>query len=190
MQDTEIFYPKNISEWRDWLIRNHASKDSVWVVFYNKNSTKPSITWSESVEVALCFGWIDSKKIAIDKEQSHQFYSKRRAKSTWSKINKDKVAQLIANGLMTKAGLESIEIAKQNGSWTLLDEVEQLIIPTDLLQAFQLHPGAKEYFDGLSKSTRKALLQWLVMAKQAITRQKRISEIAELAAQHQKPKQF
>ena len=190
MQETEIFYPKDTKEWRDWLTKNHASKDSVWVVFYNNSSTKPSITWSESVEVALCFGWIDSKKIAIDKEQSHQFFSKRRAKSTWSKINKDKVAQLIANGLMTEAGLESIEIAKQNGSWTLLDEVEQLIIPEDLLQAFQLYPGAKEYFDGLSKSARKAMLQWLVMAKLAATRQKRINEIAQLAGQYQKPKQF
>ncbi len=187
MQETEIFYPKDVNEWKNWLIKNHASKDSVWVVFYNKKSGKPSITWSESVEVALCYGWIDSKKIAIDKERSHQFFSKRRAKSTWSKINKDKVEQLIANGLMTKAGLETIEVAKKNGSWTLLDEVEQLIIPADLLQAFEQKPGTKEYFDSLSKSARKVMLQRLVLAKQETTRQKRINEIIQIAAQEQKP---
>ncbi len=109
---------------------------------------------------------------------------------TWSKVNKEKVQQLIDKGLMTKAGLNVIETAKQNGSWNILDDVEELVIPKDLEKAFKVHKGSKAYFTGLSKSVKKAILQWLVSAKREETRQKRINEIAELAAQGKKPKQF
>ncbi|RYG02631.1 MAG: hypothetical protein EOO07_32760, partial [Chitinophagaceae bacterium] len=102
----EIFYPANMADWRKWLEKNHLSKQSVWLVCYNKSSLKKSITWSESVDVALCFGWIDSKKIKIDNEKSHQFFSKRKPFSTWSKINKAKVELLIEKGLMAEAGYE------------------------------------------------------------------------------------
>jgi uncharacterized protein YdeI (YjbR/CyaY-like superfamily) len=91
--EIEVFYPISLTAWRKWLENNRLSKQAVWLVFYNKNSEKTSISWSESVDVALCFGWIDSKKISIDKETSHQFFSKRKPKSTWSKINKQKVQQ-------------------------------------------------------------------------------------------------
>ena len=192
MQEKEIaiFYPKSQTEWREWLLEHHSSKQSVWLVYYNKASAKPSISWSDAVDVALCFGWIDSKKVSIDEEQSHQFFSKRKAKSTWSKINKYKVERLIANGLITEAGLQSIETAQQNGSWTILDNVEALEIPKDLETAFATKPGSEAFFLGLSKSTRKAILQWLVLAKRPETRQKRIAEVAELSAKKLKPKQF
>ncbi len=186
----EIFYPTNQTEWRQWLQANHVNKQSVWLVYYKKEMNKPTISWSNAVDEALCFGWIDSKKVSIDKEKSHQFFSKRKAKSTWSKINKAKVENLIAHNLMTKAGFESIDIAKQNGSWTILDEVEELIIPADLEQEFKTKAGSKDFFLSLSKSIRKAMLQWLVLAKQPATRQKRIIEIAALTSQKQKPKQF
>lgn len=189
-KDIEIFYPISQAAWRQWLQQNHSFQQAVWLVFYNKASAKPSITWSEAVDEALCFGWIDSKKITIDKETAHQYFSKRKARSTWSRINKDKVQQLIAEGRMTKAGLASIETAKQNGSWTLLDEVEELTIPEDLEAAFITSPTAKEYFLSLSKSAKKAILQWLVLARQPQTKQKRITEIVACAAQQQKPKQF
>lgn len=190
MQKTEIeiFHPTSPKEWRKWLEKNHLSKASVWLVFYNKSSAKNSITWSEAVDVALCFGWIDSKKVKIDSESSHQFFSKRKAHSTWSKINKKKIEELIASGQMTAMGYDSIDIAKQNGSWTILDEVEELIIPTDLETAFYNKSTAKDYFESLSKSTKKAMLQWLVLAKRAETRQKRISEIVSCAELKQKPK--
>jgi uncharacterized protein YdeI (YjbR/CyaY-like superfamily) len=125
MQKTEIeiFYPKSQTEWRKWLQDNHLSSQAVWLVYYKKKSNIASITWSEAVDVALCFGWIDSKRISIDQETSHQFFTKRKPKSTWSKINKNKVEKLIEQGLMTEAGFKSIDIAKQNDSWTILDEV-------------------------------------------------------------------
>lgn len=190
MQETEIFYPTSLTEWRKWLENNHLSKQSVWLVFYVKDSKKNSISWSDAVDVALCFAWIDSKKIKIDEETSHQYFSKRKAQSTWSKINKEKVQRLIDNRLMTQAGYESIEVAKQNGSWTILDKVEELIIPNDLEKAFRKHKGANDYFLSLSKTVRKMMLQWIVLAKRPDTRQKRIDEIAEFAGQKKKPKQF
>lgn len=186
-EETAIFYPVSLTAWRKWLEKNHLSKQSVWLVFYNKNASKKSISWSNAVDVALCYGWIDSKKIKIDEETSHQFFSKRKAKSTWSKINKDKVLKLIEAGLMSKVGFDTIEIAKLNGSWAILDEVEELVIPE---KAFKAKLGSKDYFLSLSKSVRKAMLQWLILAKLPETRQKRIDEIADLAAQNRKPKQF
>lgn len=189
-QDTEVFYPVNTAAWRKWLEKNHLSKQSVWLVFYSKASNIKTISWSEAVDVALCFGWIDSKKIKIDDEKSHQFFSRRKPQSTWSKINKEKVQRLIDNGLMKQAGFDSIQIAKENGSWTILDAVEELIIPDDLDQAFRKHENSKEFFQSLSKSVKKMMLQWIVLARQAETRQKRIEEIARLAGQKQKPAQF
>lgn len=188
MSEIEVFYPTNQNAWRKWLQKNHISKQAVWLVFYNKNSKKKSITWSESVNEALCFGWIDSKKIKIDNETSHQYFSKRKPKSTWSKINKEKILRLIEQGLMTEEGFRSIETAKQNGSWTILDEVEELIIPKDLEAEFNNKPNSKDFFLSLSKSVRKIILSWLVFAKTKETRQKRITEIIESAEQNLKPK--
>ena len=184
----EVFYPQNTMAFRNWLQENHISKQAVWIVFYKKASKKESLTWSEAVDVALCFGWIDSKKIKINDDTSHQFFSKRKAKSTWSKINKEKINRLIADSLMTEAGYKSIETAKQNGSWTILDEVEELIVPDDLEEAFKIHEGSKDYFLSLSKSSKKMILHWIVLAKRPETRQKRIAEIAECASKQQKPK--
>ncbi|WP_316834346.1 YdeI/OmpD-associated family protein [Pedobacter nutrimenti] len=186
--EIEIFYPASKLAWRKWLEKNHLSKQAVRLVFYIKASNKKSITWSEAVEVALCFGWIDSKKVKIDEESSHQFFSRRKSNSTWSKINKQKVLQLIENGLMTEAGHKSIEIAKQNGSWTILDEVEELMVPKDLEMELKNRPSSERFFIGLSRSVKKAILQWLVLAKRPETRQKRIAEIVDLAAQQQKPR--
>ena len=184
----ETFYPESIAEWRAWLQENHLSKQAVWLVCYRIKSGKKSIRWSESVDVALCFGWIDSKKVKIDDERSHQFFSKRRPKSNWSKINKDKVEQLIAQGLMSEAGFASIETAKQNGSWTILDEVEAVVVPDDLIAKLDQKPAAKVYFDGLSKSAKKSILYWLMSAKRPETRQKRLLEVVERAEQGLKPK--
>lgn len=186
----DIFYAQNADEWRAWLEKNHAHKQGVWLVFHNKKSEKKSVSWSDSVTEALCFGWIDSKKVKIDAFTSHQYFGKRKEKSTWSKINKEKIEKLTAEGKMTEAGFKSIEIAKENGSWTILDEVENLIIPPDLEAAFAEYAEAKNYFTSLSKSAQKVLLSWIVLAQLPTTRQNRISQIASNAALKQKPKGF
>ncbi len=186
--DSETFYPKSKQEWRQWLIENHQSKSSVWLVCYKKKAGKPSVEWSDAVDEALCFGWIDGMRKSIDDEKFIQFVCKRKPKSAWSKINKEKIARLITDDLMTEAGLKSIEIAKQNGSWYLLDEVEELTVPEDLETAFAANIGSKDFFSSLSKSVKKMILQWIAFAKKTETRQKRINEVAELAAKNQKPK--
>jgi len=189
-KNIETYYPTSRADWRKWLVKNHETKQSVWLLFYNKKSEKVSISWSDAVNEALCFGWIDSKKQTIDEFCYRQYYSKRKPNSTWSKINKEKIEQLVKNGLMSKSGLKSIEIAKQNGFWTILDEVEQLIVPKDLKEVLTSYNNAFEYFDSQSKSSKKMLLYWVASAKRPKTRQKRIEEISKLASNGQKPKQF
>jgi uncharacterized protein YdeI (YjbR/CyaY-like superfamily) len=188
--DIETFCPSSQQDWRRWLKKNHKSKQSVWLILYKKESNKPIIGWSGAVDEALCFGWVDSKRKSLDEEKFIQFFSVRKPKGTWSKINKDKIERLIMEGLMTQAGLACIEAAKKNGSWTILDEVEELTRPKDLAKSFRAHPGSKDFFLTLSKSSRKMILQWLVFAKRPETREKRILEIAALAVQRLKPKQF
>ncbi len=185
-----IFYAKSRQAWREWLEAHHLSEQSVWLLYYKKKTNVPSLTWSEAVDEALCFGWIDSTAKPIDDETYKQFFTRRKPNSVWSKINKEKVKNLIEQGLMMQKGYDSIAIAKQNGSWTILDEVEELIIPQDLDAALEAKTGAKDFFMGLTKSKRKAILQWLVLAKQDATRQKRINEIADSAAKGLKPQQF
>jgi uncharacterized protein YdeI (YjbR/CyaY-like superfamily) len=189
-KEIETFYPKDRQEWRAWLQSNHDKKQSVWLIYYKKKSKIPTVTYSEAVEEALCFGWIDSKSKPLDHEKFMQFFSKRKIKSVWSKVNKEKIERLTSEGLMTKAGLDMIRIAKENGSWTILDEAEALIIPSDLDDEFKKQPEAKSYFLSLSSSDKRNILQWLTLAKREETRQKRISEIVELAGQNLKPKQF
>jgi uncharacterized protein YdeI (YjbR/CyaY-like superfamily) len=190
MKDVEDYCPSDKQDWRKWLELNHNKKESVWLIFYKKKSPNYNLNWSESVDEALCFGWIDSVKKTIDTEKYIQYFSRRKAKSNWSKINKDKVQILIEQELMKEEGYKSIEIAKENGSWTFLDEVEALLIPEDLKGEFVNYKGSMEYFDSLSKSVKKILLYWIVSAKRKETRQKRILEIAENASKNLKPKQF
>jgi uncharacterized protein YdeI (YjbR/CyaY-like superfamily) len=188
--EVETFCPISPQAWRLWLQENHQSKQSIWLIYYKKKSNMPSLSWSEAVDEALCFGWIDSTARPIDTDTYMQFFSKRKPKSVWSKVNKEKIKRLMDTDLIAQAGLDSIEKAKQNGSWTILDEVEELIIPNDLEKAFESQLGSKDFFLSISKSVRKAILQWLVLAKLSETRQKRIREIAESASQKRKPKQF
>ena len=119
-----------------------------------------------------------------------QYFGKRKPKSNWSKINKDKIEVLTKAGLMTKAGIESVEIAKQNGSWTILDNVEALIVPKELQQAFDLNPASATYYASLSNSLKKQLLYWVISAKREETKAQRVNEIMESASEGKLPKQF
>lgn len=172
--NTETFHPTTGQEWRQWLAENHASSTSIWVIYLKK---QPAFTWSDAVDEALCFGWIDSTRRTLDDDKFIQFFTRRKPKSTWSKINKEKVKFLIAAGKMHPAGLQAINIAKENGSWSLLDDVEALKIPKDLALAFRAHPGSKARFNKLSRSAKKLHLLQLTLAKKPDTRQKRINEI-------------
>ncbi|BAV06471.1 Uncharacterized conserved protein YdeI, YjbR/CyaY-like superfamily, DUF1801 family [Filimonas lacunae] len=188
--EIDTFCPASRLQWRQWLQENHHTRESIWLVYYKKQSGQPTVQYQEALEEALCFGWIDSTKKSLGDDRFMQFFCRRKPTSVWSKINKEKVQRLIETGYMEPAGLACIEKAKQNGSWVILDEVEELVVPKDLLTALKKIPGAKDYFLCLSNSVKKSILQWLVLAKRPETRQKRILEIAELAGVRQKPKQF
>ena len=133
--------------------------------------------------------WTFTKK-TIDKESYMQYFSKRKPNSMWSKINKEKVAKLIEKNLMTGAGFQSIVIAKENGSWNALDDVEALIIPKDLKEALVNNRRAMAFFNGLNNSAKKLLLHWVTFARRPETRKKRIVELVESASHGLKPKQF
>jgi len=190
MEIQDSFYPTSRQEWRRWLEENHRSTKFVWLILYKANTGVPTISWSEAVDEALCFGWIDSQVKPIDHQKRRQYFCQRKPGSIWSKINKAKVQRLIAEGSMTVAGLEPIERAKQDGSWEILDAVEELIVPDDLAAALAAQPGASDFFAGLSKSTRKIALTSLVLAKRPETRQKRIAEIVAFSAKKEKPVRF
>ena len=186
----KTFYAKTQKDWRKWLEKNHRSEKAVWLIFYKKGSGIQSTNYAEALEEALCFGWIDSKANKRDDESYYQYFAKRKPESNWSKVNKDKVAKLIEKGLMTPAGFESVETAKQNGKWSALDEVEELIIPSELKLLFDKNKKAIANWDKFSRSVKRAILLWISNAKRPETRKKRINETVELASNNIKANQY
>ena len=184
MEDKEHHYFKNSTEWRKWLHENHHVSKGVYLIFYKVSSTAESMRWEEAVQVAICYGWIDSTVKRIDSESRKQVFSPRKDKSVWSKLNKTYIEKLIENKLMHESGLAKIAIAKQNGSWASLDEVENLLIPDDLKLAFEENLQAFKNYNSFSPSYKKSYLYWLNQAKRAETRQNRIIEIIKLCSQN------
>ena len=148
--------PFDRAGWRAWLIANHATSSGVHLVSWRRGSGKTSVGYEEAVEEALCVGWIDSVAGRLDEQRGLQWFSPRRPTSGWARTNKARVERLIAAGLMLPAGLAAIEEAKRNGTWTLLDDVENLVVPDDLAAALAAHPPAREHWDAFSRSRRRA----------------------------------
>jgi uncharacterized protein YdeI (YjbR/CyaY-like superfamily) len=184
LEEKELLYFKNAQEWREWLHDNHHSSKGVHLVFYKVNSDQESMRWEEAVQVAICYGWIDSTVKRLDDERRRQMFTPRKDKSVWSKLNKTYIEQLIADNLMHESGLRKIEIAKQNGSWESLDAVESLQMPQDLEIAFSKNKIALDNYHGFSPSYRKNYLYWLNQAKREETRKTRITEIISLCEQN------
>ncbi|WP_149276140.1 YdeI/OmpD-associated family protein [Pareuzebyella sediminis] len=182
MAQIETFYFENDNEWRNWLHNNHTREIGIYLIFYKVDHAIPSMRWEEAVRVALCYGWIDSTVKSLGDGKRRQYFCQRKAKSSWSKINKDHVKELIDEGVMHKSGLAAIETAKSNGSWTALDDVEKGIVPEDLQEAFDHHPKALENYKSLTKGQRKSYLYWLNQAKRAETRKRRVAEIIKSCA--------
>lgn len=175
-------YCRDRPAWRAWLEANHVSTDSIWLIF-DKGLTR-QLSGDDMVEEALCFGWIDSKPGKVDEHRSKIYMSKRKPKSVWSKINKDRIARLEAAGLMAPAGVKAVELAKANGSWDALNASDALTMPPALTAALQANALAQDYFDAFPPSSRRAILEWIYQAKTDSTRIKRIIETVELAAQN------
>jgi uncharacterized protein YdeI (YjbR/CyaY-like superfamily) len=183
----DMVYASDRNNWRRWLEQNHQDAIGVWLVYYKIKSGKPSVQYSEAVQEALCFGWIDSKVQSLDEDRYRQIFTPRKPRSVWSKLNKQYIEELIAQGKMTEAGLEKIALAKQDGSWTSLDEIEALVIPADLKTALEADDAANRNFEAFSNTIKKNILFWIQSAKRPETRLQRIEKTVSSAAQNKNP---
>lgn len=181
MELPELYF-KTDKEWRDWLHKNHKSYKGVYLIFYKVQHENDSMRWEEAVKVALCYGWIDSTVKSLGDGKRRQYFTPRNPKSVWSALNKKYLEELISENLMHESGLQTIKTAKQNGSWTALDAVENGMIPEDLQIEFDKNPNAFDNYQNFSPSYRKSYLYWLNQAKREDTRKKRITEIIQLCA--------
>ena len=180
----ERVQPKTRAEWRQWLAKHHDSAPGVWFVVWKKASGNASPSYDEQVEEALCFGWIDSRPQRIDDERAALLFTPRKPKSVWAATNKARVERLIAQERMQPAGLAAIEVAKQNGSWHALTDVDAMIEPDDLVAALAREPAARRHWDAFPPGERKRLLYWITSAKRPETRAKRVEETVTQAAQN------
>jgi len=183
-KNINTFYARSEREWRKWLQKNHDAEKSVWLIIYKKETKVPSVYYPEAVAQALCFGWIDSVPNKRDSESYYQFFAKRKPASNWSKINKSKIEKLLEKKLITPAGMNMINIAKQTGTWNALDEVDAITIPGDLQLLFKKNKSAFGNWNQFSPSSRRGILEWILNAKKAATRNKRIEETVQLAAKN------
>jgi uncharacterized protein YdeI (YjbR/CyaY-like superfamily) len=186
----KTLYAPSASAWRNWLASHHNKEKNIWLIIYHKESKTKSVYYPEAVDEALCFGWVDGKPNKRDNESFYQFFAKRNPKSNWSKINKEKVERLVKENKMTAAGLEMVALAKENGTWTALDQIEALVVPPDLKKALKTFPLALTNFEAFPKSVKRGILEWIANAKLPETRQKRIIETTTLAAKNVRANQY
>jgi len=178
------YHPKTRAEWRKWLAANYAISNGIHLVLVKKGASLAGIAYSDAVEEALCFGWIDGRATTLDTQRYKLYLTPRKPGSVWSKLNKQRIQKLIKEGSMTPAGLDKIEAAKKDGSWKALDAIDKLGMPADLLEKLSANTEAKRNFDGFSASSKKIILFWIANAKRDETRRKRIEETVRLAAQN------
>jgi uncharacterized protein YdeI (YjbR/CyaY-like superfamily) len=172
---------KTRAAWRTWLERNHDQKTGIWLAYYKKGTGKKSVTYKEALDEALCFGWIDSVINRIDEERYMQRWTPRKPRSIWSAANKSHIRRLRAEGRMAAPGLAAIAIAKKNGSWNRLDDIENFDREggplTAVLAAIGSIPGLKEKFAALTPSRRKMLSYWIASAKRPQTVARRLAQL-------------
>lgn len=186
----ERIQPGDRASWRAWLAVNHDRQEGVWLILLKKGTGKQTYTFADATEEALCFGWIDSKPAKLDDERSMLWFAPRKSGSGWSRRNKQMIKKMEEAGLMMPAGQVKIAAAKQDGSWTLLDAIENLEIPPDLDGAFERYPGSKEHFMAFPRSVKRGILEWIIQARRTDTRERRIEETAQKAQQNIRANQW
>jgi len=172
-------------ELREWLLQNHQSPDSYWLVTFKKSVPQKYVSREAVLDELLCFGWIDGIRRKLDADRTMQLISPRKTQH-WAQTYKDRAARLIKEKRMHEAGLQSIEHSKAAGLWNFMEDVDQLMIPDDLAKALRNYPGATEFFDSINDSSKRFVLRWIKLAKTAKTRQKRIEQTAVLASKGEK----
>lgn len=175
---TPTFFSKQ-SEFRKWLDKNHKKETELLVGFYKVDSGKPSMTWSQSVDEALCFGWIDGVRKSIDKDSYQIRFTKRKPTSIWSAVNIQKIKELTKQGIMQPAGLASFENRKENKSKIYSYENEEVKFSSEFEKQFKANKIAWDYFQSLAPSYRKPSTNWVMSAKQEATRIKRLKELID-----------
>ena len=174
-------------EWDAWLAANHDSSDGLWVKIAKKASGVASVAYPEVLEVALSYGWIDGQRKALDATWFLQKFTPRRARSRWSRINRDKATALIEAGRMKPAGLREVERARADGRWDAAYESPRNIgVPEDLQRELDADPAAAEFFAALDGQNRYAILYRLQDAKRAETRARRLREFVAMLKEGRK----
>jgi len=168
---------KKQSDFRKWLEKNHSKKTELIVGFYKVGSGKPSMSWSESVDEALCFGWIDAVRKSIDGESYQIRFAKRKPASIWSAVNIKKMEELTKKGLVQPAGLAIFEYRKEHRSKVYAHENEEVKLSAEYEKKFKANKKAWEYFQSLAPSYRKPSTNWVMSAKQEATQLKRLNEL-------------
>jgi len=179
---TTQLHPTSRASWRAWLTANHGSVQGVLLVLDTMASGLQRLSLDDAVEEAICFGWIDSTLHPLDDRRYAVLFTPRRRGGTWSQANKARVESLMARGLMTDAGLSAVAATRQDGSWSALDDIDELRVPADLAQALAADPQAQRNFERFTASAQKATLWWVKSARRSETRAKRIAESVRLAA--------
>ena len=187
LDDGEKVTAADASTWRAWLADNHATSKGAWLVRARPGSGLTVVEYEDAILQALCFGWIDGPVRSFDEATGGLWFAPRRASSGWAATNKARVARLEAEGLLAAAGIRAIEVAKANGSWTVLDGPEALLEPPELTAALEAVPAARAAWDAFPPSARKMGLTTIAMAKRPETRAARIAKLVADAAEGRRP---
>lgn len=187
LDDGEKVVAADAAAWRTWLQANHAASRGVWLVRPRAGNETAMVGYEDSIRQALCFGWVDGPTRTFDEATSGIWYSPRRPASGWAATNKARLVELEAAGLMTEAGHRAVEVAKANGSWTILDRADALIEPPDLAAALDSDPAARAAWDGFPPSARKVGITAVDTARRPETRAARIVALVARAAAGERP---
>jgi len=180
-------------QWRDWLDQHHATSSGVWAVTVKKGSVPAGqeyVSARDLSEECLCFGWIDSKPGRIDDRRTALLCTPRKAGSSWSLVNKERFAALQSEGRIAQSGQQTALAAQADGSWDRLADVDALVVPEDLLAAFDSNPQARLHWDGFPPSARRGILEWILNAKRPSTRSQRIAETVDKASRNERALQW
>lgn len=182
IEQVEVSSP---AELRQWFEQHHAQTASIWLVTFKKSVPDKYVSREQVLDTILCFGWMDGRRKKLDEARTMQLLAPRKAQH-WSKSYKERIARLTAEGRMHASGLRTVEIAKQNGMWDFLNDVDALIVPADLQAALEDNPPALANYEAFPKSAKRDILRWIKLAKRPQTRMARVKTSAEMAAQNKR----
>ena len=172
-------------ELRNWLMKNHAQNESIWLITFKKQTIEKYVSKQQVLDELLCFGWIDGIARKLDETRTMQLLSPRRVEH-WAKTYKDRFAKLEKLRLIQPLGYQSVEDSKKAGLWDFMDDVDALIIPDDFMESLKNHESALECFNNFAPSSKRFILRWIKLSKTEVTRKKRIEQAAVLASENKK----